>query len=334
MKHYLLPILLLLSVGVYAQGNRELSIDFNYLFSGSTSVELGTSAHTHTDGAQITFDAANYYVSNIRLVPISGADVVYDTVLIINATNAGLPYQLGQLPVGAYQSIKFDIGLDYDRNHSDPSTYNAVHPMSFQSPSMHWSWSSGYIFVRIEGMIDTSATLTGATVPYEYHIGTDNLLKEVSVPIALEVDANTQSISANIDLLLGTVIGGLSLKDAADVSTHTMDNMPLANTLMTNMQSAFVGEVNKVQLTGISDITASQKMSIYPNPLVSSATLEVNNSGYFNTIEVVDVTGKTIFKQALNGNSVKLFRSQFPAAGVYMVKVSGEGSIVRKLVVY
>ncbi len=334
MKHYLLSLLLLISLSGYAQGNRELSIDFSYLFSGNTAVELGTSLHNHTDGAGIRFDAANYYVSNIRLVPTSGADVVYDTVLLINATNAGQPYILGELPVGDYQTIKFDIGLDSARNHSDPSTYSAQHPMYLQSPSMHWSWSSGYIFMRVEGMIDTTAAQTGATVAYEYHIGTDNYRKEVSVPIALQVDANTQSISANIDLLLGTVIGGLNLKTAADVSTHTMDNMPLANTLITNTQSSFVGDVSKVQLTGISDVKASQKLSIYPNPLVSAATLEVNVPGNFTAIEVVDVTGKTIFKQGMDGKTIKLYRSQFPAAGVYMVKVSGDHTVVRKLVVY
>lgn len=334
MKHYLLALLLLSSLTAFAQGNRELSIDFSYLFSGTTAVQQGTSLHTHTDGAQIRFDVANYYVSNIRLVPISGADVAYDTVLLISAANAGQPFTLGELPIGDYQTIKFDIGIDSARNHSDPSTYLPNHPLYPQSPSMHWSWNSGYIFLRIEGQIDTTTALTGATVDYEYHIGTDNFLKEVSIPIVLTVDANTQSISANIDLLLGTVINGLDLKTATDVSTHTMDNMPLANTLIANTQSAFVGEVNKVQLTGITDVKTSQKLSIYPNPLVSWANMDINATGNFTTVEVVDVTGKTVFKQTLNGNNTKLYRSQFPAAGVYMVKVSGDATVVRKLVVY
>lgn len=334
MKHYLLTLLLLSSLTGFAQGNRELSIDFSYLFGGNTAVTFGSSLHSHTDGAQIRFDAANYYVSNIRLVPTAGADVLYDTVLLIAASNAGQPFTLGELPVGEYQTIKFDIGIDSARNHSDPSTYPVSHPLFLQSPSMHWSWSSGYIFLRVEGQIDTSATLSGVTVDYEYHIGMDNFRKEVSIPIVLTVDATTQSISANIDLLLGTVINGLNLKTATDVSTHTMDNMPLANTVMTNTQSAFVGTVSKVQLTGIGDVKASPKLSIYPNPLVNSATLEVNAPGNFTSIEVVDVTGKTIFTQAMDGNSVKLFRSQFPAAGVYMVKVNGDHTVVRKLVVY
>lgn len=334
MKHYILSLFLFCSLSTFAQGNREMSIDFSYLFSGSTPVEIGTSMHSHTDGAQIRFDLANYYVSNIRLVPNTGTDVVFDTVLLIKASNAGQPFVLGEVPSGDYQSIKFDIGVDSARNHSDPSTYAVSHPLYPQSPSMHWSWNSGYIFLKIEGQIDTTATLTGPSVDYEYHIGLDNLKKEVSIPIVLNVDDNTQSISANIDLLLGTVINGLSLKSATDVSTHTMDNMPLANTVMTNIQSSFVGEVNKVQLTGIGNVRANQKLSIYPNPLVSSATLEVNAPGNFTSIEIVDVTGKTIFTQAMVGNSVKLFRSQFPVAGVYMVKVNGDHTVVRKLVVY
>ncbi len=333
MKQLLLIFLVAISISVYGQGNRELIVDFGYLFSGQTPVQIGSSEHAHTDGATVKFDLINYYVSNIRLVPITGTEVSFDTVLLVRGDNVG-PFTIGEVPVGTYNSIKFDIGVDSITNHGDPSVYASSHPLAYTS--MFWSWNSGYIFMKVEGELDTTVAQTaGPTLPFEYHVGADVFRKEVTVPITdLVVDANTQTLAANIDLILSNVLGNLDLINAADIFTHTMDNIPLATTVANNFQTAFVGEVTKTQLSAINDIEASSIISLYPNPLVGQSTLKVSNGDVFSIVEVLDITGKIIFTQTLDGGNIALNRSQFPAAGIYMVKVQGESTAVRKLVVY
>jgi hypothetical protein len=263
-----------------------------------------------------------------------GAEVVYDTILLITKLNAGQPFLLGQIPVGEYETIKFDIGIDSIRNHSDPTLNPAGHPLALTFPSMHWSWNTGYIFMRVEGEADTTAAQTGINVAFEYHIGGDNFLREVSVPIELQVDANTQLVQAHIDFQLSTVLTGLDIMGGNDLITHTMGNMPLANTVIGNAQSAFIGEVEKTQISSVGDVAASQLLSLYPNPMTNSTTLQFTTLGSNAVVTVLSLSGKTIFTQALDGNQLTLERSQFPAAGVYLVKVQGAETAVRKLVVY
>lgn len=334
MKNLLLALFTFLTVSAIAQGNREISIDFSYIFSGTTPVSFGASTHTHTDGAEIRFDAANYYVSNIRLVPTTGPEVAYDTILLITDLNAGQPFMLGQVPVGEYQTIKFDIGMDSARNHGDPTIYPFGHPLALSSQAMHWSWNSGYIFMKVDGQADTTAAQTGIDVTFAYHIGGMNFRREVSVPIDLEVDINTQLVQAHIDFQLSTLLTGLDIMGGNDLITHTMGNLPLANTVINNAQSAFIGEVEKTQITSVGDVAASQLLSLYPNPMTQNTTLKFATLGSNAVVTVLSLSGKTIFTQPVDGNQLTLERSQFPAAGVYLVKVQGVETAVRKLVVY
>ncbi len=330
MKRYLPVLLLFLCTLANAQGNRELSIKFNYFFNAATPLELNFTDYTTADGAQLRFNTANFYVSNIRLVPTVGNEVVLDTVLLIMETTAGTTFDIGQLPTGSYESLMFDIGLDSARNHGDPTTYGVNHPLAYTN--MFWSWNSGYIFFKIEGEVDTTASQSGSLVPFGYHVGSDALSKTIALPINLEVTSNTEHILADVDFRLASLISTLQLKGSSpDLSTHTFDNMPLATELANNLQSSFSTEVTKQDVSGISDLEAAKVISLSPNPMQNTTEIAVK-APQATMVEVFDLSGKKLFAQTLTNGATTMFHNQFPAAGIYFVKVKGT-SQVRKLVV-
>ncbi|RMG58901.1 MAG: hypothetical protein D6722_22990, partial [Bacteroidetes bacterium] len=104
------------------------------------------------NGVAVEFSTIQFYVSGLELGDASDFDAP-DVYLLVKAGQ--MMYELGEITAGAKPSLRFNVGIDSVTNHLDPSTYDASNPLAFQSPSMHWSWDSGYIFFRIDGKVDT-----------------------------------------------------------------------------------------------------------------------------------------------------------------------------------
>jgi hypothetical protein len=330
MKFYFFTLALLTTIGLHAQGSRQLVLSFDYLFAANDPVAFGTSEHLNADGATIKFDYAGYYLSNIQLQTSNGS-VNIDTVLRITANTPNI--SLGQIPVGNYQSITYTIGVDSATNHADPTVYATGHPLALQVPSMHWSWNSGYIFARIEGAIDTSANQSaGFTVPFEYHLGGDNYKANVTANLLENVTDSTESLNVSISLALALVIDSFDVRNANDVVTHTMDNVPLARELVANLQASWLVDSYVVdRLTSVTELGKGESISLFPNPLASSTTITASFGA--KQVEVYDVSGKLLFTQQLENGKTTINRSQFPSAGVYFIKTYDKTTSIKQLVV-
>ena len=147
-------------------------------------------------------------------------------------------YELGMVPVGNYKGFRFIVGLDSTINHSDPSTFPSSNPLSVQTPSIHWSWNSGYIFWKVEGKVDTTVAQTGpVNVDYLYHIGMDEFKRTIDFSTdAFSVNSGQdQVIHLNFDLAAALI----NVDMTSELMTHTMDDMMLATKIANNRQSAF-----------------------------------------------------------------------------------------------
>jgi len=74
--------------------------------------------------------------------------------------------------------------------------------------------------------------------------------------------------------------------------------------------------------TGILDILTSDKISIYPNPFTTTATITINSEGRFDFI-LYDVFGREVFKSQIVNSKSQIERGNLPA-GVYFYKVKEE----------
>lgn len=206
---------------------------------GNAGAEYGINYAT-ADGRTFNLSDLRYYISNIVLIKSDGSEYpVEDKVLLVNPSQN--EYELGEVPVGTYKGFKFFIGLDSTANHADPTTYAAGDPLAIQTPAIHWSWNSGYIFMKIEGQVDTSVAGNGnVDFPFFYHIGLDQFKKTVDFTTeAFTVSSGAEKeIGLEFDLL--KVLNGVDMR--TENVSHTMDNMPLASKISSNWPTCIVIE--------------------------------------------------------------------------------------------
>lgn len=198
--------------------------------------------HTHSlaDGRKYSFEQVYYYVSNIRLQKADGSEYAVDGIYEIASGGNQLEIELEDVPAGDYTGFNFYVGIDSATNHLDPSTYAASSALSPQTPNMFWTWNSGYIFMRLQGSVDTLAT-PSATAPefgdFAFHLGGDNYLVDVPLTKSFTVSSSAHP-ALNVTMDAEYLIEN-NMDLSADRVTHTMDNMPLAMKLKNNITAAF-----------------------------------------------------------------------------------------------
>lgn len=206
---------------------------------GSSAAAYGT---TFTDNSGRKFNLADFrfYISNVVLIKDDGSEYPFtNKVILVNPTTN--EYDLGDAPVGSYKGFKFILGLDSATNHSDPTIYPASNPLSIQSPSIHWTWNSGYIFMKVEGQVDTTLANTGTpNYDFFYHIGMDMFKRNIdfSTEAFTIVSGSDKEIGLEFDLL--EMLSNVDMR--TENETHTMNNMPLATKIADNWSSAFTIE--------------------------------------------------------------------------------------------
>jgi len=160
---------LILAVNNALGGCPELPVTVNFsAMVGDKTFGCGTVYQgIGTGAAQFIASDFRFYISNIRLLTIGGAEVpltldedgIWQTqnVALLDfetgpengcgegnmATNTAVH---GKVPAGVYTGIKFDVGLPFDLNHINVST--AVSPLNLTA--LYWSWNEGYKFLRVD----------------------------------------------------------------------------------------------------------------------------------------------------------------------------------------
>lgn len=189
-------------------------------------------------GRNFTISRIQFYVSGISLTTNGGNTISFpDEHLVITPDQS--VYELPDVPAGNYSMLSFNVGVDTPANNSDPTLYPASNPLSIQHPWFaHWSWNSGYRFIVVEGLVDTSAAGTGTPSGLlEYHLGTNNLLRNVSFNSPIEVsEDNPFSMSLEVDIL--EIFDQIDLSTEDGSVSHTMDNMSIAMQVSNNFAAA------------------------------------------------------------------------------------------------
>lgn len=114
-------------------------------------------------GDDLNFSTFKYYISNIRLKKANGTWWTQpDSYFLLNISNGSTSeINLTNVPVGEYTDIEYVLGVDSTMNVSGPQT-GALSTAN----GMFWSWNSGYIMLKAEG-ISTNSTSGSFT----FHLG-------------------------------------------------------------------------------------------------------------------------------------------------------------------
>lgn len=141
-------------------GNEPLALDKHY---------------TNVKGEKFNITTFNFFISNIKLHYKNGKEYVVpqDESYFLIKTSDSLSKKINlKVPEGKYTKLSFTIGVDSLRNTMDISQRTGVlDPAGGMNKGMYWSWNSGYIFTKLEGMCDQAPLDKTGQHKFRYHIG-------------------------------------------------------------------------------------------------------------------------------------------------------------------
>ncbi len=184
---------------------------------------------------EITFTTLRYYVSNVILHKANGEDWIESEsyrIVTVPGSSSTVLLEVGNIPPGEYTGMTFMVGVDAPRNSSGAQT-GALSP----AEGMFWSWTTGYIFIKAEGM--SPASPSGQ---FMYHIGgfegAENAIRTTRIDFGGQSLVVNGSIKPDVHLKVNAARfwhGGISLGDISSI------HMPGANavTIADNFIGAF-----------------------------------------------------------------------------------------------
>lgn len=184
------------------------------------------------NGTALQVNVAQFYIGNLNFIGEQNFAQEDYFIAAIDQNSFSLP----EIEEGSYD-FQFGIGVTPEINsleEEDFTTRPTGDPLGVQNPSMHWSWNSGYKFLRIDGMVDTDAD----GVPdqaIEYHLGSNNFFALLNAPQKLDLTEENNTITIRFDL--EEFLKEVDLSNGQ--VTHVMDNKPMADQLFINYPSAF-----------------------------------------------------------------------------------------------
>lgn len=317
---YSLTLIFLFSVTtIFAQKNVKLQL--NHLLNGQPLQMMSAVA----DPGKTYFfkvEMLRYYVSGIKITHDGGTVTeAKDIYLLVNVENNS-ELDLGSYNINKVEAIEFSIGVDKAKNHLDPTTYPATHPLAMQTPTMHWGWTAGYRFVTFEGYAGTTAAM--ATNNFQIHTLDDKLYKslKVSTPakeengkLIIELNADYANLLKNIKASNGVVSHG-----------STGASLTLTNNFVTNVFSA-------KSSVGIKDLFTLD-VKAYPNPATSQILINAPMNRVENQeVTISNVAGQVVLKAQKNSETLQLPLSL--SAGNYMISIAENGKVIgrEKLVI-
>ena len=222
------------------------------------------------DGRTGQLDVARFYLSGLTLLHEDGREiaVIADAPVTVRAQDesgaeiqhavderyvlvdaaARVPVALGEVPAGRYTGMRFTLGVDGLDNRAATEDFPAGHPLAPQEPSMHWSWNSGYVFLRLDGLLDVDGdgvvdASTGtpgdpASGQWRLHLGLTANATTVTLAEPFTLDADeTQSLHLQVDL--ARFVQGIDYAVPANRFCMTGGCTPVVDQAKANVLAAF-----------------------------------------------------------------------------------------------
>lgn len=208
----------------------------------TNEVDDKNALYSDASGRHFSLSTAQFYLSNIMLHNVTGSMYTFSGVTIIKNIDSEA-YLVGQAPVGTYDYVMFNVGLDSATNAMSPTAFS---PIGYVSNSSMWygSSSQGYKFMKLAGTADTSLGQTGTNlVNFSYEIGSNANLRTVTMPVRsgtyapyILTKGGTQYLHLVCDY--GALLSVVNFKTQDSTNTYTI-NPALSTTIANNMANMF-----------------------------------------------------------------------------------------------
>lgn len=288
-------------------GQKNIFLHIDPLF-GSQPFALNQT-FTGNDGVAVSIEHFNYYLSDVKIFHDNGQQTnLLTDIWLITPTQHTL--YLGYFAIQQIDSINFTIGVPKRYNTQtgalaqDISTYPEIHPLSFQSPSMYWGWSFGYMHMIAGGKADSN----NDGVPnayFELHNLGNNNQQSVTLPAIQTTSGNQIDLRYNCHVdrwfnqmplsSVGVLHGetGLNLSVMQNVNTQDVFALNPAATIQEN-HNLFISwkqtpneiTIHGIQNQGIENFqvfsnTGQKLLDVDVQNAVASIPLDRLSSGFY-----------------------------------------------------
>jgi hypothetical protein len=288
-------------------GQKNIFLHIDPLF-GSQPFALNQT-FTGNDGVAVSIEHFNYYLSDVKIFHDNGQQTnLLTDIWLITPTQHTL--YLGYFAIQQIDSINFTIGVPKRYNTQtgalaqDISTYPEIHPLSFQSPSMYWGWSFGYMHMIAGGKADSN----NDGVPnayFELHNLGNNNQQSVTLPAIQTTSGNQIDLHYNCHVdrwfnqmplsSVGVLHGetGLNLSVMQNVNTQDVFALNPAATIQEN-HNLFISwkqtpneiTIHGIQNQGIENFqvfsnTGQKLLDVDVQNAVASIPLDRLSSGFY-----------------------------------------------------
>jgi hypothetical protein len=191
-----------------------LAFEF-YNMAGSSALQFGQNYVT-PKGDTFYVTKLAYYISNIELRKTDGSVYKVPESYQIIRHPAPRSFTVNDVPPGKYESVRYMVGVDSTRNTSGSQTGGL--DVAYAS-DMYWSWSTGYIFFKLEGKSPASGS---ASKSITYHIGGFEGVNKAQrwVTIQLPVPVTINSTEDPSITVYADVVRFFGTPNVLDLSTH------------------------------------------------------------------------------------------------------------------
>jgi len=163
---------------------------------GGQNLELNQTFELN-DSTDIQFTDIRFYMSNIS----SQSVVKKDYVLYDYGYTGGQLFTIEGTPAD-FTNFSALVGVPASVNNSDPSAFPSNSPLNIANANdMHWGWSFGYIFIKIEARIDTIPDgIPLFDQALTYHVGTNAYTGNLAFPQLTWDDSHAHTARLWLDL--------------------------------------------------------------------------------------------------------------------------------------
>lgn len=322
MKKTILSLISIFAINTVVMAQQNLNLVLNHKFNNE-AFAYG-SIYTDNQGRAMEITRMQYFMSSIELTHDGGLLTPLTDVYVLASGNIS-NYSLGAYDIENVETLNFDLGVDYDANHSGTSNYDASHPLGPKSPPMDWGWPSGYFFIVIDGKVDDNNDGT-PNKWFQLHGLGDVLLQEVEVEANANVVDNDvfMEFDVNIDQWLNDF-------DLVTSGFEHSSNFPLP-TVMQNTVNYPVFVAN--QSVGLDEANQINNISV-DYTLAYAPTLYYQFADATNhELAIYDINGKLVLQEFNMGFEGNYFIKKELAPGMYVARFnSGKNTFNHKFIV-
>lgn len=184
-----------LTIIAKAQATNNVTLKINNVV-GSSPLVLNDKTYTNSSGEKFTITTINYFISNIKFKRKDGSEYVVpqdSSYFLIRETDPTSKSINLKVPQGKFTAVNFIIGVDSLRSTSDlKHRTDALDISGGMLDGMYWTWNSGYIFFKMEGICEQAKPDMTGERKFRYHIGgfggynqpSLNNIKEVTIDLS------------------------------------------------------------------------------------------------------------------------------------------------------